>query len=282
MKCKRRIVASVLATSFLLAVISTGCSSVKVVSKKPVYVEENTNWYTVQRNDVGTEYNLDDYIFYGQTILGKYEDMYVFKTEGKVKDYATSDFEGRVMNLDFYSEDGNLVKSVDVEKLLYEKPEIQEAQYFLLNSFYLEGDDIKLSVDICYFDKTNSYTEENITYVFEFESEEIRDVSDKDSDSYAIMNDGTVVLGNDYTITKYWGYEGSNGYRNILHLKGIDGTDESINLANIYPDSEISGVDCIVGMDDTTAVVGVTDSGSFQHMWFTISGRYGLDKFYQS
>ncbi|MCQ2466305.1 MAG: hypothetical protein MJ166_02180 [Clostridia bacterium] len=271
MKTSRRFVALALTTTLFLSTLLSGCNATKVVPKDAVYVSDDTNWYTVQKNYIGTEYDRSDYIFWGQSIVGKYEDMYVFKTEGKTKNYLEDDYDGRVLNLDFCSEDGKLVKSVDMMHLAYEQPELEDAMYLLLNSFYFDGSDIKLSVDGVFYNTTDGYYDGNFEYVFDYDSSSLKSVGQNEGSEYAINNGGVVNLGAGYSIIKYWSFDGSNSVRNVLEVKSPDGSTKDINLANVFPNATIGSIDCIFGIDDETAIVGVTDAGTYQRMWFTIN-----------
>lgn len=270
MKCKRRIVASVLASVLLFSVCSTGCNKKDVVKKSAVFVDENTDWFDVTKYSVGVEYNRDDFIFFDQSIIGKYGDMYVFKTEGLTKDYLDADFGGRFLNLDFYSKDGSMVKSIDMMKLASNQQELEKAESFLMNSLYIENGEINIAVDAVFFDEKLGFSEENYECVFDFESEAIEDVKLQPDNMYAAFSGGTYNVGDGFTITRFFDFQGANGTLNVLHVTCPDGVDEDIILDNVFSDLDSCSVNCVIGMDDSTALVGMTDNNSYQHMWATI------------
>lgn len=260
------------ASVMMFSMFATSCSKANIVRKDAVTVEADTPWYTLEKDRVGTEYNHDDYIFFGQTALGPYKDMYLFQTDGKVKDYENSPYEGRILNLDFQAKDGSLIKSVDIVESVMESDDLLKAEAFLLDSLYVENDEIKIILTIVFRDETNSWDEEAYECKIDFEQGKIVEPKLYKPDSI-ISNyyfDEAIDVGDGYKISKYWNFGGPTGFKHVIELSKPDGTRMVINPENVFSDTFVTSVDCIYSSDDTTAIIGVTNGDTYQRLWFSI------------
>ena len=124
MKAARKIVAvamaaAVCATSFMVS----GCSKQKGPSRE---ISEKDTWYSLKKFKIGEEYVNDPEMQYVNTsMLGLWEDKMVFSVNGMLYETTDPNYDGdysefQLKKIDIYTEDGTLVRSIDLKEAVKE------------------------------------------------------------------------------------------------------------------------------------------------------------------
>ena len=270
-KLSQRTVALLTCTAMVVPMALTACSGGhKGTAEK---VEADSEWYTLEEIDLGTQYDPDDYDYIYMNSLGIYNSQAAFSVMGSKKlpddiDWDTYDYsEYEVNNLDFYDLDGSLARSIDVQALIEDLDITGDYRY--VNATTIKDDGIY--VDLQTFTDMGMSTD-NYTVVIDQASGEVTSCEPVSEDS-AIggdsYNEGTTIIG-DYSITKYWisGEDGDSSY--ILVVNDASGEDHYIDMRDEFPGVEFYDISQFIKIGESTVLFPVSASGEAGYTFYEL------------
>ena len=267
----RRTVAFLTCTAMVMPIALTSCSGGhKGTAEK---VDADSDWYTLEEVELGTQYNSDDYDYIYQQSLGIFNGQAAFSVMGSLKipedvDWMTVDYsEYEINNIDFYDLDGTLSKSIDVQEAVRDLD--LDGDYSYVNSTTIKDDGIY--VDLVTYSDT-SMTSNQYTAIIDQATGELiscEPAVQGDLDTSELSNEGTTTIG-DYSITKYWVWEDGSDASYILCVNDAQGEDHYIDLRDEFPGVEFYDIPQFINVDDTKAVFPVSVSGEGGYTFYEL------------
>lgn len=264
---------------FSTAMLSTGCK--KKPAGKAVKIEADTPWYNATVSTIGGDYG-DDVDYHYEDVLGCYDDYLVVRSEGSYKtpdgawedpDFNYTDYQ--FMNLDFYTLDGTLEKSVNIQELVLS--ELRNSDSYYINNVSI-GNDITITIGT-WVETRNDFVEKTYVAVFDVESESFSSFEEQasnDRDLQDASNEGVVTCGEGYSFTKYW-MSGDDFYSYILDIHSPDGSVTRLDLRDELPDYSIYDISGALTIDETHALIRPSLDGSMndEEVYFIIDLENG-------
>ena len=225
-------------------------------------ISEDDPWYDMSVVEIGSNYkDSDEYEYTSTYFVGVYDGNYLCKTDGSIKEPEDFDWEHddysslQICKLDLYSSDGSVVKSVDLAAAF--KDMDIDYDWFNIGEITLNDSTITARVNVT---NENGMNYEDLYYdaVVDIESGEFTSFDEVNGDVQInnASNEGTVDVGDGYTLTKYylWDDDGS-GSSYILVVKGADGSTNTINMKELFPNQTIWNIDSVIPNGDGTVMV---------------------------
>ena len=125
-----------LAAVTAISVLATGLTVTSCGKKKDEYVSDDAPWYSVTKLETCTQYQeADDINFVVNSFAGMNNDMFYYVSSGMYNvpegaDYATVDYtELMFLYLDIYDMNGDLYKTIDLNKSYSQQTDEEEKPY---------------------------------------------------------------------------------------------------------------------------------------------------------
>ncbi len=270
-KLSQRTVALLTCTAMVVPMALTACSGGhKGTAEK---VDADSEWYTLEEIDLGTQYNAEDYDYLYQQSLGIFNGQAAFSVSGSLKmpedvDWETVDYyDYEVSKIDFYELDGTLANSIDVQAIV--KDLDVSGDYKYVNGTTIKDDGIYIDL-MTYSDM--SMTSDNYTVILDQATGDLiscEPAAQGALDTSNLSNEGTTSVG-DCSITKYWAWSEDSEASYVLAVRDSQGQETYIDMREEFPGVEFYDIPQFIKIDDDTVIFPVSTSDSAGYTFYEL------------